>query len=269
MQNVFESHLLSVKPLPFIFHFDTVKRKKNMLGNWHNNTEFLYITNGSGIFKCGEEIFEATKGDLIIANSNIYHSIASVQGVKYYCLIPDSSFCKYNGIDTENIRFKTKITDNDINRLFDTVVNEFNNNTSPYREAAIKAAVLSLLVYLATNYTDSLIGDKFTSETDTCIKHTIAYIRSHFGAKLTIDELASYSGLSKYYFMREFKKMTGDSPIVFINKIRCESAKKMLKNGAYSVKETADKCGFESVSYFCKTFKKHTGQTPGTYIERE
>ena len=59
--------------------------------------------------------------------------------------------------------------------------------------------------------------------------------------------------------------MTGDSPIVFINKLRCENAKKMLLNGAYSVQEAADKCGFESVSYFCKTFKKYIGETPGKY----
>ncbi len=269
LQNKFESHLLSVKPLPFIFHFNTVKRSNGFLGNWHNNTEFLYITNGSGLFKCGEEIFEAAKGDIIIANSNIYHSIASNQEVKYYCLIPDSSFCKYNGIDTENLKFINKITDNYVNKLFDAVIKEFNHNTTPYREAAIKASVLSLLVYLAANYTDSLIGNKFTSETDQCIKHTIAYIRSHIGNKLTIDELANYSGLSKYYFMREFKKMTGDSPIIFINKMRCENAKKMLKSGAYSVKETAEKCAFESVSYFCKAFKKYTGYTPTKFTETE
>ena len=263
MQNNFESHLLSVKPLPFIFHFNNVCKTNSAGNNWHTNTEFLYFINGKGAVSCGGEQLEAEKGDIVIINSNIYHSVTSDTKAQYYCLIPDSSFCRYNGIDTENLKFVNKIKDQKATVLFDIVVSEFNTDTTHYREGAIKSSVLSLLVYLTRNYTESVSGSKYTGEKDEAIKHALGYIRSHFAKKLTVDELANESGLSKYYFLREFKKMTGDSPIVFINKLRCENAKKMLLNGAYSVQEAADKCGFESISYFCKTFKKYTGETPG------
>lgn len=264
-QNNFEAHLLSVKTLPFIFHYDNVHSKNNAPCNWHTNTELLYFIDGNGTVIYGSDSIDVKKGDIIIVNSNIYHSIISETFVRYYCLIPDSSFCRYNGIDTENLKFVNKITDSKASELFDIVVSEFNTDTTLYREAAVKNSVLSLLVYCAQNYTQSVSGSKYTGEKDEGIKHTIGYIRSHLNQKLTIDMLASKSGLSKYYFVREFKKMTGDSPIVFINRLRCENAKKMLSNGAFSVQETADKCGFESMSYFCKIFKKYTGLTPGTY----
>ena len=267
MQNNFESHLLSVKPLPFIFHLDKVYKNYSVGNNWHTNTEFLYFIDGEGTVSCANENIEAEKGDIVIINSNVYHSVSSETEVKYYCLIPDSSFCRYNGIDTENLKFVNKIKDDKASLLFDTVVSEFNTDTTEYREGAIKSSFLSLLIYIARNYSESVSENRYTGGKGEGIKHALGYIHSHITTRLTIDELSNESGLSKYYFLREFKKMTGDSPIVFINKLRCENAKKMLLNGAYSVQETADKCGFESVSYFCKTFKNYTGKTPGKYAK--
>lgn len=110
-KKIFEPHLLESATLPFIFHFDTIDPDEPNISNWHRNIELLYVTNGSGVVSCGSQKIEITVDDIVIINSNVPHSFSTNGIVQYFCLIPDSDFCKYNDIDTDNINFNTKISD--------------------------------------------------------------------------------------------------------------------------------------------------------------
>lgn len=266
----FESHLFGSKQLPFIFHLDIHKEdlKDGLDMNWHPSIELLYFTEGSGKVFCGTQIFNVAVGDLFIVNSNMPHAIASETVVYYHCLIVDNEFCMANDIDTDNIIFKTPLKEAQAAGMFETVVHEF-HAFQPYKNAGIKAAVLNLLVYLARNCAETIaVPQSAVSMKDESMKLAIGYIKSHINEKLSLDEVANEAGLSKYYFLREFKKMTGETPVSFINKTRCENAKKMLKTGRYSIKEVCEKNGFEDLSYFSKNFKRYTGQTPSKYLKK-
>ena len=116
------------------------------------------------------------------------------------------------------------------------------------------------MVYLARNYIESIteLGKSGTNITEN-IKIAIGFIKSHSNEKLSLDIIADQAGLSKYYFLREFKNITGYTPISYINKIRCEYAKKMLLSGNYNIKEISEKTGFDSFSYFSKKFNEPWG----------
>lgn len=268
--NIFEAHLLSNKPLPFIFHFDTIKKDKlSSTGtNWHPNIELLYFVNGAGTVICEGSKYNVEKNDIFIVNSNMVHAITSSAIIQYHCLIIDSAFCDANNIDTENTTFIPLIKDSCATELFDDVIKEYENN-SIYKNAGIKSAVLRLMVYLARNYTASVaaFAKAGTNKTEN-IKIAIGYIKSHYNEKLSLDEISSQVGLSKYYFLREFKKSTGYTPISYINKIRCENAKKMLLSGSCSIEEISEKIGFDNFSYFSKTFRKSEGCSPSEYMKR-
>ena len=265
----FESHLLGSRQMPFIFHFHSHKEDINddLDMNWHPNIELLYFTEGSGRVFCGTQAFDVTAGDLFIVNSNMPHAIASETTVYYHCLIVDNDFCMTNGIDTDNIIFQTPLKDAQAIGMFGNAIREF-YACQPYKNAGIKAAVLNLIVYLARNCAETAAVPKpAVSMKDESLKLAIGYIKSHINEKLSLTEIADEAGLSKYYFLREFKKMTGETPATFINKTRCENAKKMLKTGCYSIKEVCTKNGFEDLSYFSKIFKRYTGQTPSKYLK--
>jgi AraC-like DNA-binding protein len=79
----------------------------------------------------------------------------------------------------------------------------------------------------------------------------------------SITKMAHESGMSLSRFQRTVKRLTGRSPIDYMNYVRLTRARQMLATRAGTVSDIAYQCGFNSVAYFCKQFKREFGQTPG------
>lgn len=95
------------------------------------------------------------------------------------------------------------------------------------------------------------------------------YIDKNFGSReLTVELLAEQAGVSQVYFRKEFRHHFGMAPLAYIKSVRLKNAKSLLKAGYYTVTETAEKCGFDSLSYFCSEFHRFTGTTPGEYWKK-
>ena len=84
---------------------------------------------------------------------------------------------------------------------------------------------------------------------------------------LSVSAVAENAGVSDVYLRKEFKKAFGASPAAYIKNKRIESAKLLLKTGYYSVGTVAEKCGFESLSYFSYEFRRVVGTAPGEYAK--
>jgi AraC-like DNA-binding protein/TolB-like protein len=78
-----------------------------------------------------------------------------------------------------------------------------------------------------------------------------------------VSELAREMGMSRSNLHLRVKKLTKKSASQFINQVRLEKAKEILKQGSLTVSETAFDCGFQSVSYFTKCFRDYYGYPPG------
>lgn len=264
-KTAYESHIISDSKLPFIFHLDTVKYS-NCNVNWHENVEILMVTEGSGQVFCDLNKTDVEKGDIFVVNSNSVHYVYAESIIKYYCLIIDSEFCMANDIDTGQILFTNLVSNSNATDRYEKVVEEYTGEKD-YKNAGIRSAVLDLLVYLCRNYAikSEGKGTAYTSKTIENIKTSIGYIKANFYKNLTVDKLAFEVGLSKYYFTREFKKVTGQTVVTYINMIRCEHAKKLLSQKNYTVGEICKMVGFENFSYFSKTFRGMTGILPSEY----
>lgn len=64
--------------------------------------------------------------------------------------------------------------------------------------------------------------------------------------KLSLDDIADHIGISKFSLSREFKKLTGNTVVSFINILRCSEAKRLMEKGM-SVSSAAYACGFENL----------------------
>ena len=68
------------------------------------------------------------------------------------------------------------------------------------------------------------------------------------------------------YFRRYFKRHTGVSPLVYLNQLRIERAKELLRlESSLSVGEIALRCGFRDPLYFSTAFKRSVGKAPLAY----
>jgi AraC-like DNA-binding protein len=81
---------------------------------------------------------------------------------------------------------------------------------------------------------------------------------------LTLDELAACAGLSRFHFLRAFRRAVGVTPHAYLAGRRIAAAKTLLA-GAQPLSEVALACGFYDQSHFSRSFKGCTGLTPGQY----
>jgi AraC-like DNA-binding protein len=80
--------------------------------------------------------------------------------------------------------------------------------------------------------------------------------------KFNVGVLATQMGMSRSQLFKRVREVTGESPKQLLNKIRLQSAERMLEEGNMTVSEVADATGWNSVSYFSKSFKRRFGRNP-------
>jgi two-component system response regulator YesN len=62
-----------------------------------------------------------------------------------------------------------------------------------------------------------------------------------------------------------FKRESGLSFSEYLNKVRIEKAKELLKDPKFNITEVAFEVGYEDSQYFCRIFKKSEGISPRQY----
>lgn len=267
--NIFEIHTFADPRSPFIFHEHTyLPSEKVERFNWHENIEIIYCKSGDATVRIGGTDVLVSNGDIAVISSNLLHGIIAHSRFDFYCLIIDRSFCIANHIDTNLISFEQKITDSEIAAEFDLFAKNYSDAELPFRTLSLRSCALKMLTLLCTKY--SLKGNSVTAETHllSAVKHALGYIYSESHRPLSLDEIASAAGLSKYYLAHEFKRLTGHTVIDYLNGVRCEKAAALLAEKDLTVECIAEECGFSNTSYFIKTFKSFYGISPGQYKNR-
>jgi len=82
-------------------------------------------------------------------------------------------------------------------------------------------------------------------------------IHSDYREALSVEELARASAMSVSAFHRTFKRVTGDSPLQYLKKIRLDKAKGLLVQQGMRVNTVAYEVGYESPSQFSREFRRY------------
>ena len=90
------------------------------------------------------------------------------------------------------------------------------------------------------------------------------YIRNHFNAPVTMQELTRIAGMSVAQLERYCKRVFHLTPRQMIHKARLEHAHRLLL-GDLPITEVAMQCGYTDHSAFTRQFKTLTGFTPRQY----
>ena len=263
---IFEPHRMD-KRLPFIFHTDSPA--EHAVSNIHASPELLCFLQGSGRVRCGGEEIEVHAGDVVAIDSFCLHEVFPQEPIRYHCLIIDSDFCAQNGANLKTRKFVSHIRDEQLFSLFERLAQEYEQKT-PFYHTAIRAVVLEILLILCRRHS----CPRERSVEEICALNegvylAMKYIRHNLERKLMLEEIAAQVGFSKYYFLRAFKRLTGFTPVQYINRARCERACTLLGEGKYTVKEVAVMVGFDNFSYFSSVFKRYTSQLPSEYKRKE
>lgn len=101
-----------------------------------------------------------------------------------------------------------------------------------------------------------------TTVMDLRIKKLLAFMEDHYAEELTINDFAVQLNLHPVYLGKLFKLNTGINYKEYLQRLRIDHAESILSTGKYTVTETAERCGYQDLSYFSKVFKELKGYSP-------
>jgi AraC family transcriptional regulator of adaptative response/methylated-DNA-[protein]-cysteine methyltransferase len=103
-----------------------------------------------------------------------------------------------------------------------------------------------------------------SAEDYTRIARAIVYIDAHHRRQPSLDDIAAHAGLSKYHFIRLFKRWAGITPMQFLQFLTIEHSKKMLESSK-NLLDTAYEAGLSGPGRLHDLFVTFEAMTPGEY----
>lgn len=239
--------------------------------HWHDEWEFLSITDGECECIVNGKSFVAKKGQAILINGGELHTINSGSTGQFFAVVfhPYVVF----GSELKHLVSKKKaynriynqdmINESEIIRLLSKAYSVFCTKNYGY-ELTLKSILMRIVAIIYENelYTARQLGEiqDFNPFAD-----ILEYVHSNFSEKLSLDDVSKYASFSKSYIIRLFKKNTGKTFSSYLNSYRIYKAVEMLENTDKSILDISELCGFGSVAYFIKLFKESMGITPHKY----
>lgn len=120
------------------------------------------------------------------------------------------------------------------------------------------------LTKIFTKYCNQKSTHTPISKSDEIVQKAKFYMEKNIDKNLTIDEIARYVKLSKFYFLKLFKASANTTPHTFLLNLKIHKARNILKN-SNSIASIANELGFFDQSHFTKVFKAYTALTPLEY----
>jgi len=103
---------------------------------------------------------------------------------------------------------------------------------------------------------------------DAEIQSAQQWLGRNFAIAHPVEELIKRSKLAERTFKRRFVAATGLTPIVYVQRLRVEDAKRRLERTEAPVDEIGWRVGYEDPAFFRRLFKRTTGMAPGAYRKR-
>ena len=99
-------------------------------------------------------------------------------------------------------------------------------------------------------------------ENKNVIENIMEYIQKHYYENINVSELAEMYYLNDTYLSTLFKEKTGWTLKSYLESVRIEKAKSLLKSRDYTIAYVASAVGYTDPNYFSKVFKRYTDLTP-------
>jgi AraC family transcriptional regulator len=116
----------------------------------------------------------------------------------------------------------------------------------------------------------AMTGDRQTQAAPTGrearrVVEAIRLVEADAARPLELKEMAAVAGMSKYHFLRVFRRLTGTTPHRYLISARLRRAALALASSRRPVIAVALDAGFGDLSTFNKTFRAVFGLTPTQY----
>ena len=247
--------------------------------HWHTEFEIILVRTGRFQLTLNGVPHRLYAGDMAFIGGGVLHGGNPESGdCVYDCAVFDLSLlnkCIENPVMADLSRDRVAITPiqsfTSSRKIWETVT-RFMDAAKAQTCEADRFILLGILYEVFGH----LIGGKHYNETKEDVgddirrwKKLLFYIEEHYPERITLDMLADVAGLSPKYLCRAFARLTGKTPLAYLNEYRMDCACEKLRNTDETILSIAMSCGFNDQSYFVKHFRQSRGLTPGAYRKQE
>ena len=222
-----------------------------------------YIMDGKGIYQVGEKKYKLSKGQgfLIEPEELTFYQADQEEPWSYLWVgvggTGAKKFIQDIGLNSQQRIFRCA----DGEKLNEIVMDMMKHTRSTVSDLYyLQGKLYELFSVLAADVVIEELMEE--NKENRYIQEAVTYIRNHYAAGLTVEELAGYLGVNRSYFYTLFKNKLQLSPKEFLTKFRISRAREQLILTEESVENIAVACGYHSTLVFTKNFKQEAGMTP-------
>jgi AraC family transcriptional regulator of arabinose operon len=233
---------------------------------------YFLFHNGHGRCQIGDQHYILNSGDLLLIPRGATHSIEQDRGVEFHLSAVHFHAQISGGINLiELLGFPFHIRRSRQSHLLGELTRQMVREhalQAPGHTRVLEAGISQVLFHLIRHY-----GKEFRPVHRTDNFHELRrllpafdYLEQNIGDnKIRICDLAKKVFVSEVQFRKLFRRITGMSPVRFIQSRRIDRACRLFRSADLSVEQVAAEVGFSDPSFFARIFKIWTHATPGQY----
>ena len=243
--------------------------------HWHIPYEIIMPISNSYHVRCTNHEFHLNEEDILIICPGVVHELCAPQAGERIIFQPAMSRIPLKELEILNSIISPAILispetypqiHKKVLQLMLEITDEYQSGL-PYAESAIYGRFLEILVCIGRSHAEQTQHNfeaKGSKQKEYMEKFLFIsnYINEHFSENLTLEEVASLAGFSKYHFTRLFKQYADTSFYKYLNQKRIAHAKNLLLDPNLSVIEVALQSGFSSLAAFTRMFRLMNNCTP-------
>ncbi len=251
-------------------------------GESHSAWEFVYLEKGKATVTADNMTYLIKGGEMVCHKPFEHHSIAPYHNdavAIIICFDCKSAQMEFFNNKIMSIPLRSKNLLNEIaekaEKIFepkepmeiakDYGMNRSNMSTAlseQYIKNAIEMLIISLLETTVTETKKRSESFELSKQRRTLTKDIVKYLNENYQKKILLEELSDKFAYSLSSIKRIFKNETGYGVIDYLNNIRIEKAKELLKNTEYSTEIISHEVGISNSYYFSTLFSNKVGISP-------
>lgn len=240
--------------------------KREFPNHFHKNYVLGFIEEGKRILSCRNQVREVHPGEIVIFHPKENHTCRQVgeETLDYRSLEISTEVMQKLVLEITGKEYlpgfmQNVICDETLSGYLKDTHQMIMDNSKEFEK---EEKLLFLLSGLLEKYEKPFALD--LPECGQEIERACTFIDRHYGEPISLDAICREACLSKSTLLRAFTRSRGITPYRYLETVRINKAKELLRQGAMPV-EAALQTGFSDQSHFTRFFTMFTGVAPGAY----
>lgn len=271
--------LINVSEIVTIHYFE-FDRNFESHGEKHDFWEIVYIDKGEAIIKTKAREFTLKQGEAVFHKPNEFHAVSANGKVAPNVFII-TFVCRSKAMDF--FKAKQMSIPTPLRKYIGSIVSEAEQayhlaRNNPYlteltpKQNAPEGSVQLIKLNLEMLLIKLLRHEQNVKETsvqreipDNLIAGVVEVLHSNVYGKITVEDICRKLCFSRSYVSARFKDSCGMTMNEYINRMKIEEAKTLIREEKHSISEISEMLCYDNPHYFSRVFKKVTHMSPREY----